>query len=162
MACAHVRRCDESRRNSVANAAELLDRPLEAIPSWVRNESCHILAEEQSRTNLFDDSQNVGPQVTLITGAEPSPSRRVGRARPARNDAIHDATPRAAVEGGEIRPDRRVIQETFPHRLFQTPDGEGFPLHVTHRASISNSEVESKVEPAAAGAEGQGAQRAGR
>jgi hypothetical protein len=162
VACAHVRRSDESRRNSVANAAEVSDRPLEAIPSWVRNESCNVLAEEQSRTKRRDDSPNVGPQVTLITGAEALPGRAVRRARPARNDRVHDATPRRAVEGFDISPDRRVIQETVLHRLDQMAGSEGFPLHVTDRASICDRESESNIEAAPARAEGEGAQFVGR
>lgn len=154
VARAHFRRCDESRRNSVANSLEVSDGSVESIR--VRNESCDVLAEEQSRTKRRDDSQNLGPHITRIIGAAALPGRAVGWAGPTRNDAIHDASERLAVEGGEVTPDRRLIQETVCHRLNQSRGSEGFPLHVTDRASIAHGESEPEVESAAAGAEAEG------
>jgi hypothetical protein len=159
MARAHVRRSDESRRNSVANSLEVSDGSGE--PVNVRSEPCDVLADEQWRTKRRDDSKNIGPQITLISGAAALAGRAVRRARPARNDRVHDATPRLSIEGGEITPDRCFIHETRLHRFDQTCGSECFPLHVTDRASMANGEGEPDVESAAAGAEGEDPQIAG-
>jgi hypothetical protein len=160
MARADIRRVDESRRNSVANSREVSDGSGEPIN--VSNEPCDVLAEEQARTKRRDDSENIGPQVTFISGAAALAGGRVRRARPSRHDAIHDTTPRRALEGFKVRPDRRVIQETVFHRLNQSRGSEGFPLHVTDRASVAHREMKSEVEPATPRAEGERAQLAGR
>ena len=58
-------------------------------------------------------------------------------ARVAASDAIHDSTPRAAVEGSQIRPHRRLIKGLLFHARCQDFDGVGFPLNVTDAASRS-------------------------
>jgi hypothetical protein len=74
----------------------------------------------------------------------------------AANDAIHDSTPRAAVEGSEVRPDRCRIQGFLFHASSQDRGGERFPLNVADCASRSACcEVKSEVESAVPGTEGQ-------
>lgn len=76
-------------------------------------------------------------------------------ARVSRNDAIHDAAPLAAIEGSEIRPNRRLVQATVSHRRCQDLAGEGFDLHVADRASSRERQAHAEVEPPGSGAEGQ-------
>lgn len=72
----------------------------------------------------------------------------------AAKDEIHLAAPRSPVEGSDIAPNRGVSQETLPHRRDQMGAGEGFPLHHSDDAASRDGELESEVEPAAAGAQG--------
>lgn len=92
----------------------------------------------------------------MIGVAEPLSRGAVGLARQARNDCIHDSAPRASVEGGEVRPDRRVIQAPGRHKRDQLACGIGFPLDVANRASIESCS-ESKIVHSDAGAEGEDA-----
>lgn len=94
----------------------------------------------------------------------PLPSRaaacvREGLTRDAASDAIHDATPRSSIEGGEVAPDRSRIQPPLAHARDQTRDCEGFPFDVTDRARLaacsSESFCEAEVEPSDAGADGE-------
>lgn len=78
----------------------------------------------------------------------------MGLAREARNDEIHEAAPRAAVEGRNVAPDRRRIQEAFVHARDQERGSEGFPLRVQDRASASAGETDPEVEASGSGAQG--------
>lgn len=77
-------------------------------------------------------------------------------AREAANDAIHKAAPAWAVEGEQVRPDRRRSQRAVFHARSQDCRCKGFPLHETD-GTRGHGEPDSKVEPADAGAEGEGA-----
>lgn len=85
------------------------------------------------------------PRVFL---SEPLSCGRERLARVAAHDEIHRSTPGSRVEGDQIRPNRREIQETFFHALKERVDTKGFPLHENDRASVWNSELESKVKSA--------------
>ena len=112
----------------------------------------HVLEEDQRRRGLLDDSPDVRPEVARV-GFAPSVSGDAERlARVAGRDEIHSAAPRAAVEGREIVPDRRLIQGRVFHPGHEDGRGEGFPLDVAHTAvAVSEGESESKLEPADSG-----------
>ena len=74
-------------------------------------------------------------------------------ARIASSDDVHRAAPRAAVEGGNVVPDRRRIQGRVFHPRHEDGRGVGVPLDMTHSAISGACEVQSEVEPAGAGAE---------
>lgn len=74
-------------------------------------------------------------------------------ARDAANEAIHDATPRAAVEGGDIAPYRSLTQETLLHRCDQVAGGEGLPLHEHDAASAWHCQFDAEIKSSASGAE---------
>jgi len=97
----------------------------------------------------------VGPEVAGISSAAAASRDGERLARVARNDAIHEAAPRAAVEGSEIRPYRRLVQATVSHRRSQDLAGEGFDLHVADRSSARERQSDAKVESPGSGAEGQ-------
>jgi hypothetical protein len=149
-----VRRADflrrkQSRRNSVAEGGEVGANSIEAESEV----SGDVLEEHEARFNLAKDASDRGPKVPRIV----SPTALAGvaerLARVAANDAIHDSAPRSAVEGVDIRPHRTLIHDTRSHRFDQVADGERFPLHHAHAASVSDCQLEPEVEPAASGAE---------
>lgn len=47
------------------------------------------------------------------------------------------------------------MKETFSHRRDQVRDGEGFPLHHADDASSRDCQLDSEIETAASGADGQ-------
>lgn len=76
--------------------------------------------------------------------------------RCAASDAIHDATPRASIEGGEVVPDRSRRQGRLFHPGHEAGRGEGFPLDVHHTSTRSSGcEVEPEVEPSTSAADRQ-------
>jgi len=107
-----------------------------------------VLEKNESWGALGDDPGNVGPEVAGIGAAAAIPCQAERLAGVSRRDAIHDATPRAAVEGGEIVPDRSPIQGTVRHARHQRGGGMGFPLHETDGAVAVGDEPDSELEPA--------------
>jgi hypothetical protein len=83
-----------------------------------------------------------------------APGKAVRLARDAASKAIHEATPRPAVEGSGIAPQRRRSQKALFHRCHQMRGGEGFPLHHADAASAWNCQLDAEIEPPPAGADG--------
>lgn len=117
-----------------------------------------VLEEDDGRLDLGDDARHVGPEPALVGDAAPLAGRGHWLTWKSRHDAIHCATPRAAVEGDEVIPDRSLIQPAVLHARRQNRGGIGFPLHVTDDASASHSAAKSTLEAADAGAEAEHAE----
>ena len=76
--------------------------------------------------------------------------------REAARDDIHDSTPRAAVEGSEICPNRCIIHGFLRrHARSQDRTGIGFVLNAADDASISERQIDAEIESPASGADGQ-------
>jgi hypothetical protein len=76
-------------------------------------------------------------------------------ARVTRRYDIHESTPSAAVEGAYIRPNRRLIQDSFFHARSQDFDAERFVLNETDGASIWARQSDTEFKSPDTGAEGQ-------
>jgi hypothetical protein len=70
-----------------------------------------VFEKHPLRFRFPHDPRDVRPQVPLVPRSALPPGDREGLAGIASSDAMNDATPRAAVEGAQIRPDRSFIQE---------------------------------------------------
>jgi len=114
-----------------------------------------VLKEDERWSDLADDPRDVRPEMTGVGRRQPPAGDRERLARIARNDDVHAAAPRAAVEAGDVVPDRRAIQGRVVHPRHEQGRGEGFPLDVTHSVISGTGEDEPEVEPADAGAEGE-------
>lgn len=144
-------RAEYSRRNSVAHL-------LQVSGDFIKTESDvtgNVLEENKSWLDFSDDSGNFRPEMTGISGTEPLPGLAEGRARVARNDAIHDSAPRAAIEGSKIRPNSRVIQGFLFHARIQDAADVTFPLNAADDASRRDRHSDADVEHPGSGAEGQ-------
>lgn len=115
-----------------------------------RKVSSHVLAEEERRVGLLENPVDLGPEVPLVvdSGAESGRAERL--ARVSTSDEIHCATPRAAVEGSEIVPDRSAIQRRLRHPFHEACCGESVPLDHAHGAAPSG---QAEIEATDAGAE---------
>jgi hypothetical protein len=67
-----------------------------------------VFEHDAPRPTLADDALNVGPKVARVGLAAAPAGGREWLTRVARSDDIHDAAPRAAVEGFKVVPDRRL------------------------------------------------------
>lgn len=124
----------------------------EAMPK----EPGDVLKEDEAGVDLSDDPDDVGPEPSLVRGPFSLSGDRPGLTREARSDEIHDSTPRSAVEGDEVVPDRSRIQGLVFHPCHESGRCVGFPLDVHHRTKAgSEGEAEAKVEPSHAGTESQ-------
>ena len=143
------RRREEACRKPVAHADQSAGDFGEAEAEMMGD----ILEEHEGRLDLADDAGDMRPEVARVVRA-PAFARDGERlARIARSDDVHCAAPRAAVEGGNVVPDRRRIQGRVFHPRHEDGRGIGVPLDVTHSAITGACEVQPKVESAGAGAE---------
>lgn len=106
-----------------------------------------VLEEDDGSSALFDDSSHLGPEVSLVRFSESLAGDGEWLARVASNDAIHDATPRSAVEGSEIVGDRSAIQLRRFHPGHEDGRGKGVPLDVAHGAAVGG-QSDAELEPA--------------
>jgi len=144
-----MRRSDFGRAEQTPLRIEpLLGQSCEDVGKSSSNKPRHVLQEDESRSYLANDPGDVGPEPPFVLGAEPLAGRAERLAREARRDAIHDSTPRAAVEGFEIRPQRRCIQASRFHLARQDFAAEGFPLHHADCSSSWNGKSESEGDAA--------------
>ena len=144
-----VRR-EYSRRNSVPHL-------LQVPGDFVKTESdvaSDVFEENKSGLTLSDDAGNLRPEMTGIIRPTTFTGLAEGWARVACNDAIHDSTPRAAIEGSKIRPNRRVIQGFFLHAAIQERAVVAFPLNAADDSSRRDRHSQAEVESPASGAEG--------
>ena len=114
-----------------------------------------ILEEHEGWFDLADDAGDMGPEVTRIIAAEPSACDGKWLARVARADNIHRSAPRVAVEGSNVIPDNSLIQGRVFHPRHEYGCGVGFPFDMAHSTITGDGKVQSEVEPASAGAEGE-------
>jgi len=127
---ANFRRFEQSRRNSVTEPLNVGANNIEAESEV----SGDVLEKHEAGFSLANDASDAGPQVPLIIDAAPLAGETEGLARVAANDAIHESTPRAAVEGSHVAPDRSLVQGFFLHAATKNRGTVDFPLNVADRA----------------------------
>lgn len=151
------RRREEARRKPVAHADQSSGDFGEAEAEMMGD----ILEEDKGRPDLADDPRDMRPEVARIVRA-PALARDGERlTRIARSDDVHSIAPRAAVEAGNIVPERRRVQGRVLHPRHEDGRGVGVPLDVTHSAISGEREVQPEFEPAGAGAEREAEQVSG-
>jgi hypothetical protein len=151
MGRADFRRREEARRKSVAHADQVSGDFGKSEAQMMGD----VLEEDEMWFSLADDPADVRPEVAWVGRRQPPAGDRERLARIARKDDVHAAAPRAAVEAGNVVPDRRAIQGRVIHPRHEQGRGEGFPLDVTHSSISGKGEDEPQIEPANAGAEGE-------
>lgn len=98
----------------------------------------YVLENNDGWLYLTDDPLDVWPEVPWVCFCETFASEAEGLTGVAGSDEIHSATPRVAIEGSHIRPNRRWIQPPFFHARSQELEARSFPLHETHSASAKD------------------------
>lgn len=107
-----------------------------------------VLQQDESGSQVSDDGCDGWPEPALIVSSTLLPGQAERLAREAGSDEIHSATPRAAVERGEVIPDRSRIQARLRHPLHEDGRCVGVPLNVSHGSYPchgSEGELESSV-----------------
>lgn len=110
-----------------------------------------ILEEDEGRLNLANDARDMRPEVARVFAAEPSACNRERLARITRSDDVHRATPRAAVETGNVVPDRCLIQGRVFHPRHESGRGEGFPFDMAHSSISGDGDSEPKIDASGSG-----------
>ena len=157
-----VRRADfrgreEARRKAVAHVDQSAGDFGEAEAEMMGD----VFEEDEGRLDLANDAGDMGPEVTRVVGTPAFARDRERLARIARSDDVHRAAPRAAVESGNVVPDRREIQGRLFHPCHENGRGVGFPFDMAHSSISGDGNGEPEVEPASAGAEREAEQVSG-
>lgn len=128
----------------------------EHLSQTARNMPADVLAEEKRGLALEEHAQNFRPKVPGVFGSEPEAGRRERLTRVARRDEIHDSSPRATVEGAEVRVDWSGRNVPFRHSLSQSSGCIGVPLHETDgTGGSSGAQPQPEVEPSNPGTKSQ-------
>ena len=127
--------------------------------------SFDVFKETPFGIEFGNDPPDMGPEVPGIVFPEASAGEGKRLAGISASEDMNLATPRAAVEGGNVVPDRCFIQGRVCHPGHDSGRNEGFPLDVTNSAISGLCDMQSEFETADAGAEGdpdEGIRRCGR
>ena len=97
------------------------------------SDGADVLQKEPLRIAIVGDVEDVEEQARALA-IKPStpPGNADVLAREARNEEIHASAPRCAVEGKQVRPDRRRIKGSRFHKPGKLRGCSGFPLHVAN------------------------------
>jgi len=148
------RRCKEACRKAVAHADQFCGDFGEAEAEMMGD----ILEEDQGWFDLADDAGDMRPEVAWVVRTPALARDAEWLARIARSDDVHRAAPWAAVEAGNIVPDRRAIQGRVFHPRHESGCGVGFPFDMAHSSISGDGNGEPEVDAACARAEGQAAE----
>ena len=148
---ADFRRRKEACRKAVAHADQSAGDFGEAEAEMMGD----ILEEHEGRLDLADNAGDMRPEVAWVVSPPALARDRERLARIARSDDIHCAAPRAAVEGGNVVPERCAIQGRVFHPRHESGCGVGFPLDMAHSTISGDGDGKPEIEPARTGAEGQ-------
>lgn len=129
-------------------------------PAIDAKEAWHVLQEDESGSNRAKLALDERPEPAFVGDAGTLAGARGWLARESRSDEIHDSTPRRAVEGLSVRPDRSLIQGRFCHPRHEHGLAESVLLDETHGAYpvAAQSRSNSEVEPADSGEQAEGVQ----
>ena len=112
-----------------------------------------ILEEDQGWFDLADDAGDMRPEVARVLRAPSLARDAEWLARIARSDDVHRAAPRAAVEAGNVVPDRRWIHGRLFHPRHENGRGVGFPFDMAHSSISGHGNGEPEVDTSGTGAE---------
>jgi hypothetical protein len=117
----------------------------------VGEERRDVLHEDEVGSDVVNDADDVGPDPSGVGDAALAADETPRLAREAGSDEIHNATPWAAVEVGNVRPDRRGNHGTLFHARDQNAGGIGFPLHVSDDMEVRHDKLDAEFKAADAG-----------
>jgi len=151
-----VRRANFRRREK--SCLTLVAHCSQVSPNIVEGESkmaADVFEEDVCRPALRDNSCDLGPEPSGVALAEALPSGGHGGAGVSSSDEMNDSTPASAVEGSEVIPDRRFIQESVLHACRQDRGSIGVPFRITDSpVGISEGQLDSELHASDPGAEG--------
>jgi len=148
---ADFRRREEACRKAVAHADQSAGDLGEAEAEMMGD----ILEKYEGRFDFADDAGDMGPEVARIVRSPALSRDGKWLARIARSDDVHRAAPRAAVEAGNVVPDRCANQGRVFHPRHESGCGEGFPFDMAHSTISGDGNGKPEIEPASTGAKGE-------
>ena len=107
------------------------------------SDGADVLQNKPPRSASIGNVEDVEEQArALAIKARAPPGNADVLAGEARNEQIHASAPRCAVEGKQVRPDRRRIERSRFHKADKLRGSSGFPLHVANGAVLVAKKLE--------------------
>lgn len=155
VACTDFARAEHACRHAVAHALKLSGDRVESDVKVVGD----VLEEAPVGTDLANNASDMRPEVARVVLAATLASNRERLAGVTSCDSVDSTTPRGSVEGSEIRPASKGSQRSLLNARCQDRSGIGFDLDsaddARSDAKLSESELDSEVEPESPGREGE-------
>lgn len=142
MARARFSRCEQARLCRVAQgpkACRDLGKSQREVPF-------DILAKDPPRLRLGHDAPHFRPEMPRVALSASSTGETEGLAWIAGRDEMNAVAPRAAVEGSEIVPDKRLSQGLVFHPRHESCRSMGLPLDESHSPISGLGDVQPEVE----------------
>lgn len=121
-----------------------------------RKDAWDVLQQDSFRSHLANDPCHISPDESLVGHTESLAGETDGLAGKSRSDEIHRATPRSAVEGSNVIPDRSVIQGLVRNSRGDNGCREVAPLDVADGSDGRVSESQSEVDTGNTGTQAEG------
>ncbi len=147
MACACFLRANEVCRNLVAQRSKVLRDFIKSEVKMVGD----VFEKAEFGVDFFDNAFDVGPDVARVVGAPALAGGAEWLAGIATCDDIHFSTPRVAIEGFNVVPDRSAIQGLVFHPGHESSRLVCFPLDVTDSSIFRLCDVQPEFESAVSG-----------
>jgi hypothetical protein len=106
-------------------------------------------------SHFIKDAGDVVPEPSLVFDAFALAGDAEGLAWKTGSDERYSSSPRSAVEGDKVVPDRCRSQGRLFHPRHESGRCVGFPLNETHSSGSGTGEVDSELKSSDAGAEGE-------
>ena len=107
------------------------------------SDGADVLQNEPSRTASVGKVEDVEEQARPLAVKPGAAACNADvLAGEARNKEIHKSAPRCAIEGEQVRPDRRRIKGSRFHKRGKLPGCSGFPLHVANGSVLDAEKLE--------------------
>lgn len=133
--------------------AQLTKFPEDGVGSQ-RHMSFDVFEEAPFGVEFSDNATDMGPEMARIFLASTPAGKAEWLAGISASEDMNLAAPRAAVEGGNVTPERRFIQGLVFHPCHESGRREGFPFDVTNSAISGFCDVQAEFETSDASAEG--------
>jgi len=148
VACAHFSRREQSRFCVIA---QLLKARCDFGKSQI-DVPFDILCEDGSWPHFTDDALDFRPKVSGIVFPASLPCHAEWLARITGSEDMNAVTPRVAVEGFKIVPDRRLLQRFVFHPGHESRRRMGFPLDETNSSISGLGDTDAEFESSISGA----------
>ena len=125
----------------------------ENSPEPLSDEPRDVLQEHERRFHLANDPNDFWPEPALVCDTTAPAGEGPGLTREARSEAIHDATPRLAVERGNVVPERSRTKGRVFHPRHEDGRRKGFPFDESHNPGSRLGEDDSEIETSSSGAD---------
>lgn len=110
-------------------------------------------APSQGCAELFDDPQDVGPEVALVVLSLALSCMAKWLTRVASQQRVDCACKRAGVEGGKVIPDRGGLEVSGPHRGNERRSGVFLDLDIAPTVETGFRKAEAHIQASGSGAE---------